>query len=128
MELRHSRGQRSGPDANIAQQDERARSARENSLAHRWRVTTTKTNDYRAQTGELVVCDPTAAGFIVYLPFGGQGGDEVAVHNGSASANAITVTPTGGWTVIGATTYTIASARATLVFVRDAFRKDWIIE
>jgi hypothetical protein len=62
----------------------------------RWRVTTTKTNDYHAQIGEMVVCDPTAAGFIVYLPLGGQGGDEVAVHNGSASVNAITVTPTGG--------------------------------
>ena len=128
IDLPHSRGQRTGREANIAQQDERARSARELDLVHRWKVTTTKTNDYQANVGEMVVCDPTDAGFIVYLPLGGRGGDNVAVHNGSASVNTITITPLGGWTVIGAASYPAVGARVTLVFVRDAFRKDWIIE
>lgn len=126
MGLQGLRGAWSGEDAYVGQQEGLDRAQRELGFANRWVITTTKTGDYRAKTGELVVCDPTDRAFVVWLPIGGRGGDQVAVHNGSASVNAITITPTGGFTVLGAATYVIVGGRETLVLVRDARRKDWI--
>jgi hypothetical protein len=125
-ELRYTRGQRTGKDASIAQQDERARTRREYAFVREWTTTDVKTNNYTAKIGELALVDPTDRALAVYFPPAPTGGDIIGVHNASASANNITITPRGGRTVVGAATFVMATARQTMTFTYDARSQDWV--
>ncbi len=88
--------------------------------------TPVKIADYGASPGELVLCDPTAAGFTVTLPPAASvTGQTVQVKNDSDSTNVITVLPSGTDTVESGSA-SISSARTSLLFIAaDSTR--WII-
>lgn len=73
-------------------------------------VTPIKTAAYLATYGQLVRCNPTAAGFTVTLPTAsGYSGWEILVKNVSASANVVTIDGAGAETIDGAANTTIAA-------------------
>jgi hypothetical protein len=84
------------------------------------RPTNIKIAAYVARMGEIVRCNPTAAGFTVSLPpAGGQAGKAIIVKNTSASVNVITIDAAGAELIDGAATATIAAAYAARYLVSD---------
>lgn len=92
-----------------------------------WLVpTATKTAAYTARYGELVIANPTVAGFTITAPRAEDHAGEVfAVKNASASTNAITIDAQGAELIDGAGSVTITTARESLTFVSDG--GDWVI-
>lgn len=92
-----------------------------------WLVpTSSKTAAYNARYGELVIADPTLAGFTITAPRAEDHPGEIfAVKNNSASANVITIDAQGTELIDGAGTATIAAGREALTFV--AVGGDWVI-
>jgi hypothetical protein len=89
-------------------------------------VTAVKTTTYTAAAGELVLCDPTSAGFTVTLPTAvGVSGQTVAVKNASDSYNLVTVATTSAQTIDGASTYEIDGPRYGVRFVSDG--ANWVV-
>lgn len=86
----------------------------------------TVTAAYTATYGEIVLCDPTSAGFTVSLPTAvGHDGEQVLLVNASASTNAITIDPNGSETINGSTTITgINTARGSRLI--EARGGNWI--
>lgn len=91
-----------------------------------FKPTPAKTSAYRAKPGELVLCDPTSAGFTVTLEQASAClGLPICIKNYSASANTITISPSGTDTIDGLTSASIAAAYAAILLV--PFEKGWII-
>lgn len=89
-------------------------------------VTAAKTMAYTASFGELVICDPTTAGFTVTLPAASVGiGQPVIIKNASASANTITISRAGSDLIDGASSASIAAAWASLTLVARA--GGWVV-
>lgn len=82
-----------------------------------WRPTAVKTSAYTAGYGELVLCNPTGAGFTVNLPAAVLGGKPIIVKNDSTSTNNITIDGAGAETIDGATTLVSAVSRAAIRLV-----------
>lgn len=81
---------------------------------------TAKTADYTAALGDLVRCDPSAAGFTVTLPSAASNaGRGVTIKNVTTSTNAITIDTTGSETIDDAASYSLATSRGTATFVSD---------
>lgn len=91
-------------------------------------VTATKTANYTAADGEVVMCDPSGGGFTVTLPAGNSAKrQQVAVKNDTNSTNTITVDTPGAETIDGVATDSIASARGFTVYISGEDRTDWIV-
>lgn len=88
--------------------------------------TTLKTAAYSARYGDLVMANPTVAGFTITAPRAeDHPGAMFAVKNHSASANVITIDAQGTELIDGAATATIAAARESLSFISNG--TDWIV-
>jgi hypothetical protein len=86
----------------------------------RYTPTSTKTMDYTAALGELVLCNPTSGGFNVVLPPSPADGSEIIVKNHSDSANPITILPYGQDEIDSASSADIITARASVHLVAIA--------
>lgn len=91
-------------------------------------VTTLKTSAYPAKPWEVVRCDPTAAGFPVFLPDANAADSgNIIIKNDSASANTITIAPLNSTCrVEGAASVTIAAARGVIQLCPDAASNTWM--
>ncbi len=86
----------------------------------RFTVTAVQTGTYNAAVGELVLCDPSGAGFTVNLPAAsGNSGRHVWVKNTTSSTNTITIDGSGAETIDGATTTTITTGFGAVRLVCD---------
>ena len=81
--------------------------------------------DYTARPHDMVLCDPTTAGFVVTLPLS-KPGDHVLVKNHSDSLNTITIRAAGGGTVDGLATAAITIARGWWLFIATRSGCDWV--
>jgi hypothetical protein len=88
-------------------------------------VTSVKTTDYTAATGQLVRVDPTSGEVEITLP-AAAGATVIAIKNQSASGNNILVTPNGSDTVEGLTSYSFAAARGFITLYSDGV-SDWMV-
>lgn len=127
-ELVHGKGRNALRQLQDAQEDARQRDA-ELALPFIGRPTKVHKERVWANWGEVVLCDPTAAGFFVILPRPDRSkiGSAVGVKNHSGSTNTITVACSSGEeTIDGATSDTITTARQCIVYqyVGD---DDWIV-
>ena len=84
-------------------------------------VTAVKTSAYSANIGELVQGDPTLGTFTVTLPAisASNKGQAIIVKNAGTSTSGITVGKTGGNTIDGGTSTSIATAHGCVGFVSD---------
>ena len=86
-----------------------------------------KTGAYAAKPWEIVLCDPTAGGFTVSLPnANASDAGEIRIANDSASANTITIKPSGSSTVGRAVSIALAAAGLAVILYPDAARNDWV--
>lgn len=96
-------------------------------VQQRMTVTETKTAAYTAIPWEIVLCDPTDAGFTVTLPDpAAHPNKEIGVKNITASVNVITIQATSG-TVEGAANTTITTGYESIILIADKTREDWVI-
>lgn len=86
----------------------------------------TKTGAYNALKNELVLCNPTGGTFAVTLPAATGHRCYVTIKNVSASATAITISPTGGDTVDGAASGSITAGRGSRTYVSNG-TSDWML-
>ncbi len=86
-----------------------------------WIVTPVKTTAYAAEAWDLVLCNPTAAGFTVTLPapVSVPPGTSIQVKNVSASSNVITIATAGGANIDLAATTTLAFSLAGIQLTSD---------
>ena len=79
------------------------------------------TSEYQAHLAELVLCDPSVAGFVVLLPHAlpSDEGRRVRVKNVTSSTNVIEVRPPGGVTVEGFGSTSIGTAFGSVSLVWD---------
>lgn len=86
-----------------------------------------QTTAYTARTGDLVLCDPTAAAFTVTLPAAAAAGAVVGVKRTDTSEHPVIIAaPTGGL-IDGETTMRLAGARtATRLVARTG--NNWAVE
>jgi len=83
-------------------------------------VVGTKTSAYTAKPFELVLCDPTSAGFTVTLPGAAKcKGARVTIKNASTSVNTITVACQGSEKVDGGTTLSMGTSLLAKTLVSD---------
>lgn len=93
---------------------------REVVAAPEYQPTPINTVAYTARVGELVLCDPSDAGFTVTLPGAAKcRGQKVTVKNASSSTNTITVGGQGMDEIDGSSTATITTAYGSMVLVSD---------
>ena len=125
-ELPYSRGQRTGENAFVGQQDERARTARE--IGSRGEVVgRINTQDCVAVYNQVTMVDPSGGAIIVQMPTSVTSHPcRVLIKNASDSVNNITITAKGGETIDGSATLVLAAARRCVTFLNDAYRKEWI--
>lgn len=92
------------------------RNAQTNPLPYR--PTPSKTAAYRAAYYDMVLCDPSGAGFTVSLPPAtDRTGAWIGVKNTTSSTNTITLDADGTETIDGVGTYAISTAyRSVTVF------------
>jgi hypothetical protein len=85
-----------------------------------WILTAIKTANYNASKWELVLCNPTSAGFFVSLPNAAAlpPGVSVRVKNTTTSTNTITVNTFGGL-IDNVTTYVLNLAGQGVEFTSD---------
>ena len=110
-----------------AQLESEAGRVREKFYEKKWFVTSVKTGAYRAQSGEIVRCNPSSAAFTVTAPNATRAGAGASfmVKNDSSSTNTITIAACAGETIDGASTATISLARQSLYLVSTG--TNWII-
>lgn len=82
------------------------------------------TMDYTARVNEIVLCDPTSAGFTVTLPAAAKcKGQKITVKNQTSSTNTITIATDDQAEIDGAATASIASGYEAMTLVSDG--SDW---
>jgi hypothetical protein len=85
-----------------------------------------KTANYTAVIGEVVLCDPSGGGFTITLPTAADvSGKTIVVKNTTTSTNTITVDTTSSQTMDGETSLTINEAYKSLTFISDG--SNWSI-
>jgi hypothetical protein len=93
----------------------------------RMNPTATQTANFGATEADIVRCDPSAGGFNVTLPLAfNRLGMPITVKNVTASANAITILPSGADTIDGAASASIAAGFGSLTFASDGV-SEWMI-
>lgn len=79
-----------------------------------------------ANYGDLILADPTSAGFTITLPgVADKPGGQIVVKNKSASTNSITIDGRGSEEIDGSTTLIIASAWASRTLISDGSM--WVV-
>jgi hypothetical protein len=136
QKLRYSRGQRTGPDSNIDQQDERARSRREGGLAQRLVATFPRGapsgkawSEHKASPWEAVFCDTSTESYQVQLPRA-QINDAIEITvtvATNAPVGSVTVQPWEGETINGAADATVLGPWTTARFLASARNKGWAV-
>jgi hypothetical protein len=92
----------------------------------RWGISARATSNVTGIGGYVMRVDPTLGGFSVSLPIAvNNAGEQITIKNQSTSANVITILPTGGDTIDGGVSATIAAARGSLIFISDGI-SDWM--
>lgn len=81
--------------------------------------TTVTTTSHAATAGELVLCDPSAAAFVVTLPAGAAAGDVVGVKRVDDGGNPVIVQPAAGSSIDGDTELRLAGPRTAARLVAD---------
>jgi len=88
--------------------------------------TASKTANYTAASGQLVLCNANGGAFTVTLPASPSAGVTVGAKKTDVSGNAITVVGSGGTTIDGDATCVITSPEAAATFVFDG--TNWQIQ
>ena len=96
-------------------------------------VTSAKSASFTVQTtefGQIYLCNATSAAIIATLPSAATAGNgfKVAFKKTDSSANAVTLTPNGGDTIDGATTYALSSQYAFVFIVSDGTNWQTIVK
>jgi hypothetical protein len=83
-------------------------------------VTTTKTGTYTALFGDIVSCNPTSAGFTVYLPSAGTDTNgTIIIKNITSSGNTIIIAPNSPDTIDGSSSYLMTLPYLSITLVSN---------